>query len=303
MYEIVDVLLATFNGEKYLAEFLESLSKQKSVHINLIVSDDGSTDRTVEIIKSLSKKFHSVHIYNGPKNGPMKNFFYLLEKSSAKFVAFADQDDIWLPDHLCKSIDRLRCLPQAPALSFSSVNVFRSGSTQTLYIWPKKQVSLKLESLLFQNLVRGCTIVVNKELIDALDTSNNEAIMHDWWLALFALTQGYITFGSQPEVNYRLHNNNAIGEGDNFKIRFLHFVITHKRRLWKPLNQINSLLDIYGNQMYAGERESLTQIRDVLIGKSFRDRWKLAISRHRYRQSLLDEFALRIFLLRRWEIL
>ena len=91
----VQVLLATHNGEKYLREFLESLVTQTGVIIELLVSDDNSTDGTIEILKMYEEKFASLSVFNGPEQGPARNFFSLLQKANSDYVALADQDDIW----------------------------------------------------------------------------------------------------------------------------------------------------------------------------------------------------------------
>jgi glycosyltransferase involved in cell wall biosynthesis len=120
----VEVLLATFNGEKYLGEFLVSLSRQNDVIIHLRVSDDGSTDKTLDIINSHKDLFESCMIFSGPCNGPSANFFSLIEKATYEFVALADQDDVWLPHHLISSINRVSATPEVPSMSFSAVAEF-----------------------------------------------------------------------------------------------------------------------------------------------------------------------------------
>ena len=131
----VEVLLATFNGALYLSEFLNSLVQQHEVRIHLRVSDDGSTDGTLKIIDSYKNKFESCKIYSGPQKGPSANFFSLIEKATYDFVALADQDDIWLPNHLLSSIKRLSVTPDMPSMTFSAVMEF-GKNLKSETIWP-----------------------------------------------------------------------------------------------------------------------------------------------------------------------
>jgi glycosyltransferase involved in cell wall biosynthesis len=133
----VEVLLATFNGEKFLGEFLDSLYRQKDVRIHLVVSDDGSSDRTIEIIDSYRHLFESCKIFNGPCNGPSSNFFSLIENATYEFVALADQDDVWHPHHLISSVSRLSDTSNFPSLTFSAVMEF-DNAKKSKSIWPER---------------------------------------------------------------------------------------------------------------------------------------------------------------------
>jgi glycosyltransferase involved in cell wall biosynthesis len=120
----IEVLLATYNGAAYLGAFLESLAQQVGVSIDLRVSDDGSTDSTLIILESYRESFNSLVVTAGPEKGPSENFFSLIAKAKSKYVALADQDDIWEPTHLINSIDRLASSGDVPALSFTRVSEF-----------------------------------------------------------------------------------------------------------------------------------------------------------------------------------
>lgn len=122
----VQVLLATCNGERYLQEFLDTLVNQQGVIIDLLASDDSSSDGTMEILERSKSRFLNCLILNGPGKGPMENFFHLIKHASGDYIAFADQDDLWDVNHLRNSCLRLKDFNSLPALSFSSVSEFSS---------------------------------------------------------------------------------------------------------------------------------------------------------------------------------
>jgi cellulose synthase/poly-beta-1,6-N-acetylglucosamine synthase-like glycosyltransferase len=110
-----------------------NLSRQNDVRIHLRVSDDGSYDKTVEIINSHKHLFETCIISSGPCLGPSANFFSLIEQATYEFVALADQDDIWLPHHLISAINRLSKTPDLPSMTFSTVAEFtEEKETETI---------------------------------------------------------------------------------------------------------------------------------------------------------------------------
>ena len=210
MNPTIDVLLATYNGESFIRDFLESLVGQKNVNVNLYVSDDGSTDNTISIIEEFSGTFAAFELLSGPRIGPAMNFIYLLKHSKSQYIAFADQDDIWLPEHLISSIARIEKYENNPTITFSRVREFRREIANS-DIWPENYNQKALANI-FENQARGCTIVFNSKLRDiALKVPNKNMIMHDWWICLIACCVGKMVAAEDVEVLYRIHKNNFIG--------------------------------------------------------------------------------------------
>lgn len=209
----VEVLLATYNGEEYLESFLESLCNQVGVKIHLRVSDDGSKDKTLQILESYSCRFDTYSLVEGPGNGPNANFMSLIENSNHMYVALADQDDIWLPNHLIESLNRLSrpCVIGSPALSICRVREFQETGLGEKE-WPRLNYDLDVPHLFYENFGRGCTMVLNRELVKVIvEYKSNCSIMHDWWITLLARTFGFVQTTNEIEVQYRLHSNNVIG--------------------------------------------------------------------------------------------
>jgi glycosyltransferase involved in cell wall biosynthesis len=216
----VEVLLATLNGEKYLPEFLKSLSQQTGVEIHLRVSDDGSTDNTLKIVDTYRNDFKSTKVSMGPKSGVASNFFLLMQESRHNYVAFADQDDIWLPHHLVNSIKRIEAVKNQSSPILSISKLFEFSETRKIdLIWPKKDLAANFPTLFYENVGRGCSMVMNRSLVEIVNRSLKDfAIMHDWWVLLLAWLHGEVVISQEAEINYRIHPSNTIG---NPKINLL----------------------------------------------------------------------------------
>ena len=289
--EEVDVLLATYNGELFIEEFLESLAGQEQVDIHLIVSDDGSSDSTLEIVKRYQSKFQKLTVFDGPRTGPMRNFFHLLRKSEGKFVALADQDDIWNKDHLIKSINRIK-RSKLPAMTYSSVVQF-GNHRKMPEVWPSNYAGPKVPAIIFENTARGCTIVINaqaRQLINIREPKN--AIMHDWWILLLIQLYGEVYFEPEPEIHYRLHGNNFVGVSPR---RNFMFQKTLRQGKWLPLDQLLELT-FHPNSNFERKKDFDIELFTESVSGKLICRVKIAfhLGGTRYRQNLLDEIRLRI---------
>jgi glycosyltransferase involved in cell wall biosynthesis len=290
----VDVLLATFNGADYLAEMLGSLAQQEDVIINLIASDDGSTDGTLEILESFRQNFNSMQILSGPGTGPANNFVSMLSRTTSPFIAFADQDDIWVSNHLRNSARRLGLeRSEEPSLTFSQVSHF--GETISAEVnWPKS-IPKHFSGFFAQNFAQGCTIVFNRSMKETLESHIiNEMIMHDWWAVLVALGSGNVIFEPSVEVFYRIHSNNHVGVKGKSRFAFLNYP---KPRVWAPLNQIREIRMVGTNYFSEDFLICCDKFLSGISGK-FPTRFRFAFGyKHRLRQSKIDEVILRLGIL------
>ena len=199
----VNVLLATFNGEDYIGELLNSLASQVGVEVKLYVSDDGSTDRTLDLIDVHANKFKFVKLLEGPKLGPASNFLHLLQSAPGNFYSFADQDDIWFPEKLLRAVQGIGVVDY-PCLFTSSIADFHGS------IISRKPFMLPIS--IMRNNSQGCTMVFNSELRNLLLKLNREEIiMHDWAALLLAQIHGKVIFDNEPAIYYRIHANNFVG--------------------------------------------------------------------------------------------
>ena len=217
--EKIDILLATYNGEKYLKEQLDSILNQTYSNFRLLISDDCSTDNTKNILEEYEKKDERIKIYFQKENlGVIKNFEFLLKKVENKYYMFADQDDIWKKYKIEKSLKKIQ--DENCDLVYSDLEVV-DENLNTIYesYWKLKGFYKKIkkynnfESLYLNNFVTGCTIISKKELIDKVLPFPNTSkyVLHDYWLALIISQYGKISYIEEPLIKYRQHKSNNIG--------------------------------------------------------------------------------------------
>ncbi|OGO27463.1 MAG: hypothetical protein A2W33_02065 [Chloroflexi bacterium RBG_16_52_11] len=218
----VEVLLATYNGGRYLNDQLDSILAQSYPAWRLTVRDDCSTDNTVQIIKDYIGKFPGKirFIDEGSKRlGALGNFSRLLDASEAEYVMFSDQDDRWLPDKIGLTLRAmLECEARftgAPILVHTDLYVTdRDLNVISKSFWNYNRldpVEKGLNSLLTFNNVTGCTVMINSALRRLATPMPQEALVHDMWLALVASAFGHIEHVKVPTVLYRQHGENVIG--------------------------------------------------------------------------------------------
>lgn len=304
LFEIqtVQVLLATFNGSNHLDEFLVSLMKQSNVNIYLTISDDGSTDNTLSIIHKYKNCFENVEVTQGPQRGAKENFIHLLSLAKLEYVALADQDDIWDANHLENSVLRIERYRDLPVLTFCAVNILNEKSAFKSSTWPRKNLALTLKEFSFENHAKGCTMVMNRKFVQIYQGHDKSIIMHDWWLALIAITSGILVYEPSPEITYRLHESNLIGNGPNLTQRFCKILASFRHREWAPLNQLISLKSIFGPGMDMVDSTYLQKFELAQMPNGFKFRRTLAFSKGRYRTKIIDEIIVRMALLARWNL-
>ena len=221
---MIDVLLATYNGEAYLPELLASLKSQTRTDWCLIVRDDGSTDGTISLIESWAKENTvKVRVLKDGRTrlGPCGNFSALLEASEAPYFMFCDQDDVWLPGKMALLLNAIRDVEtrrgaQTPILAHSDL-IIVDESLRPMHgsFWgewgshPSRWPSNR--ALILQNRVTGCALMGNGALRALSSPIPRTAAMHDWWVALVAVFAGELIELETPTVLYRQHGGNSVG--------------------------------------------------------------------------------------------
>ena len=223
----VSVLLATFNGVSFLDEQLASLNEQQDVGVEVLVIDDGSTDGTMEILKTWQEKGLIVSIVESYGLGSTRAFLKLLQECKNKpYVAFCDQDDIWEPHKLAMQI--LLSEEDVPTLVFSA-RKYLGSSKKFKGASPRLIKSPSFENALIENIAPGNTILLNSPAIKLINTYVLPDIAHyDSWMYLLISAFGRCRYINKPLVQYRIHENNQIGlrkfSLKDFELSALHFI-------------------------------------------------------------------------------
>ena len=221
----VVILLATYNGERYVKEQVESIQNQDFKDWTLIVRDDGSTDKTVSCITELAALDKRITMLNDQLGnlGVVKNFNQLIESAlqyKADYVFFADQDDIWKPSKVSKQLAFMKNLENkssnAPILIHTNLEVVNSKldrihSSFMTYQGIQHEDMNPMEVLMVQNFVTGCTVLVNRQLLVFAYPIPKSALMHDWWLALCSVAIGKLMYMPEALTLYRQHERNTVG--------------------------------------------------------------------------------------------
>ena len=228
----VAILLATYNGEKYLKQQIDSIINQTYKNIIIYIHDDGSTDNTLLILNEYADKYPEIiKLLNYDKTGSAKNnFLSLLSRVDEEYIMFSDQDDYWLKDKIKLSIDTMLLAEEKdknlPICVYTDMHVV-DENLEVLYdsfLKSTKKNGLKNDicDLLSDNSVAGCTCLINKKCCELannyLDINNIK--MHDWWVALIAKYCGKLIFLNEKTSLYRQHSNNVVGIHNN-KIKWM----------------------------------------------------------------------------------
>ena len=233
----IAILMSVYNGESYLSEQIESISNQTvSDYITLFIRDDGSTDRTLEIINTWKDKI-SIVVFKESNVGPAKSFWRLFTKDiEADYYLFCDQDDVWDNNKVERSIASLE---QGACLSFCNC---RHINQEGMVIQEKRTVGIpdsSYENLFICGITQGCSMCFTKELRDYILSKNIDCIpMHDIIVMLYAITYGKISWIEEPLFSYRIHNSNVVAKNKNPFVRV-------RKTIWNWRNsRNNSMADV-----------------------------------------------------------
>lgn len=217
----VDIALATFNGEKYIREQIESIQKQTYSNWRLLISDDCSTDSTIAIIKELMQNDRRINIVNESRQGGViKNFNKALMHTTAEYVLLCDQDDIWPSERLSKLVSEISRIEgdkvNSEIMIFTDLclideknNTISDSFYKVNKINPRN--NLQRNKLFWNSSVYGCSVIMNRKLLNVSLPIPEFAHMHDQWLALNASRSGGLYYLEYPSVLYRQHTGNVVG--------------------------------------------------------------------------------------------
>ncbi len=251
MNETIDILMATYNGERYLKEQLDSILKQTYKKFNLIISDDASTDNTIKILKQYEQKDKRIKVFYNKKNkGFLKNFEFLCQQARTNLCMFCDQDDVWKSNKIEKLYNFMK--KTNAVLSFCDMEI-TNQNLETInpsfhqYIKKEKRCEKynNFDLLKLENVISGCSILVKKDIIKKSIPFPKEIFVYDWWISLIATQHGQITYLNEPLQYYRQHDSNSIGAFENNEYKtfeeYRKELIDFKRKQFKILKEKSDL--------------------------------------------------------------
>lgn len=292
----VQVLLSTYNGTAYLREQMDSLLRQDYPNLYVLVRDDGSTDGTQALLEEYAAS-HQVRVVLGQNKGVVGSFFDLLSHvdGDTEYVAFCDQDDVWLPGKVSRAVSRLQQEVPAdiPGLYCGQYTVVDRDLT-VIGSSPVAVRGPSFANALVQNIAPGCSMVLNRPAWQLLVRypPGPAVPVHDWWTYLVVSALGQVVYDTESFLLYRQHGGNAIGEATG---------LIHKwsRRLRRFLTQPNPVITEQAREFQRLYGHLLSPERAAVLneflhhGTGIWDRLRYAMRSPLYRQSHVDDLILR----------
>jgi len=286
---MITILLATFNGEKFVSEQLDSILQQTVTDFSIEISDDGSTDGTLAILEAYRERYpEKIAICQNtvPTGSPKFNFFSMMKEKKNDYVMLCDQDDVWLSDKIEKTLEKMRVWEEeygksTPLLVYTDLTVV-DEDLQVVSPSFKKAMNAnykktELRQQLIQNTLTGCTVMYNRALADLIFGEPQYMVMHDWWLMLIASAFGRITDVEEQTILYRQHKKNEIGAKDvrtiKYKINKLLGYKEMKKAIYQTYEQAESFLSVYGAFLQKEQKELLAEYCKIPQKSKF-GRWR-----------------------------
>ena len=293
----VAILLCTYNGERFIEKQLDTIRSQAHTNHSLWVSDDGSTDRTLAILKHHQQRWDKnlFSIQQGPQRGYAANFLSLAcrEEIDAAYYAFADQDDIWEAEKLSRAIAQLEALdPSVPAMYCARTRLIdekdRAYGFSPLYRRPPG-----FGNSLVQSIASGNTMIMNKSAQRLLCKAGElEIVSHDWWLySLVTGAGGVVIYDPVPTVQYRQHADNVLGASPGIKATHKRINLLMKGR-FQSWNEINTKALNSARNLLAPENASMLEQfcrarKNWLLPRAY-GVWRSGV----YRQTIVGDLGL-----------
>jgi glycosyltransferase involved in cell wall biosynthesis len=294
---LVTVLMSTYNGSQYLQQQLESIYEQTYTNVKILVRDDGSTDSTPSRLADEQQRGKIEQLDTRNNLGATGSFFALLHhaaQSNTEYVAFCDQDDVWLAEKTKRAVSLLASVADRPALYCCRLDIV-DEHLRSLKLSPKPQ-KIGFGNALVENIAVGCTIVLNRKALKLLCLQTlPDVYAHDWWCYLVISCFGEVIFDNSALIKYRQHGGNAIGAATNPYVAL-------KRNINRLLNgrpwisqQAAVFLALFAEHLSPAQRK-LTE--NICKSKtSWRYRVRLASSPAIWRNNWLENIILRLVIL------
>ena len=306
----VAIVMATYNGEKYVVEQIDSILSSNYQDFELFIYDDGSSDSTISIIKSYELQNPSkVHLFQNEKNlGLVRNFLEALSKTTMDYVMFCDQDDVWQGNKIGLTLKRMRNMEaqygkDKPFAVFTDATIV-DQELQEMYpsFFESNHLNpsnTDLPHLLMENKLIGCTVMVNAALRKILQSNRlpQSAKYHDWWVALIASSFGKIGYVNESTLLYRQHGGNIVGGADfhsyiKNRLQSLHH---QKVAILSLEKQAEEFVNLYGEQLSA-EKRMIIQTFAGLEEAGFLQKRQIILKKHYLKTGLIRNVGLLIII-------
>ena len=290
------VYMASYNGEEYLREQLDSIINQKNVEVSILIGDDKSSDNTLNILEEYSKKYSNIKYLQNQNNlGYRLNFINLLSQNLDKqydYFALSDQDDVWLDNKLEKAIELLEKEDKSlPLLYSSNLKAVDENLNYIKMMFSKDDFKTNDYQRFLENTATGCTCVFNNKLRENVLKYPTSELKepHDEIIEKIAIATGKYIFDSNAYILYRQHTNNQIGVNDKGKAKkHFDFLIGKKKMYHSYVSSI--IYDIFEKDFISNEMRLFVYNVGKYKGK-FKSKMKFIFS-NKYKKSTFKKTIL-----------
>lgn len=239
----IAILMATYNGSEYLEQQINSIISQSAHDWTLYIHDDGSCDKTLNIIREYSSEHKNIVVLDYPsQHGAKDNFLSMVQKIEADYYLFCDQDDVWHNRKIEIEMDKMREMEMKygdiPLLIFSDLEIVDKDLNVTYpSMWKcggiRPELLYSFDAGAVFEYVTGCTMLFNRKARESIHFPANKALMHDSWVTCCILKAGGHVYGiPQPLVSYRQHGNNTLG-ATNWNTHGLLYKMVHIAKIFQ----------------------------------------------------------------------
>jgi len=264
---VAEILMATYNGAQFVREQIDSILAQTDTNWHLTISDDGSTDATPAIIDEYAAKYPeriARHVSGRRFGNARDHFFHLMRTCTADYMFFCDQDDVWYPQKVEKTMDVMLGMERGqgsktPLLVFTDQTPtdgdLKPLAPSLMRYQQQYFETIDYRALLMQNIVTGGAMAINRALAElaARCADCTQTIMHDWWLAVVAARFGDVVYIDEPTSDYRQHGTNSVGAKDVRSLSHIAHKLTRlgdiRRTTLQKKRQAQVFWDTYAGDM------------------------------------------------------
>lgn len=275
----LDILMATYNGEAYISQQIYSLQQQTFTDWRLLIHDDGSTDRTIEIIHELAATDQRICLIEDGLcfHSAGRNFMHLLSLSTAPFISFCDEDDIWLQDKLSTQMEAIQAEDNnIPQCVYCNAYVYNVKARQPIGGISILNIVKDLHDILFANGgIQGCAMIINDKLREKCLLFKGRIAMHDHLITLVNALFGHFTYIPRRLFLYRRYTGAVTGATDRSLLQRTTGFLRRRKPILES-SHLDSILDVY--QFYTEELSpEIKETFDHFLRFLNRSRWTNAI--------------------------
>ncbi len=306
---MIQILLATYNSERFLSEQLDSLLAQSCTDFEILIRDGMSEDRTEEIINRYIRSFPGkIRFLGKGKASACENFARLLEAARSELVMFCDHDDVWKKNKIEITLEaykkaRIQYGENTPIMVFTdsvitdeNLNILSPSMMRSQHL---NRTDFTLQKIIVQNMASGNTMLINHSLRSLALPVAKEALMHDHWITLAAAFAGRIIYVDEAAILYRQHTSNVIGfsrYGFSFLLKkLLQGIPALRERLYKNMDQAASFLQLHKDML----KEEDIRLLDALAGFRQMGYWEKRIflwNNHFRKEGFLRNLGMFLFI-------